>query len=701
MRLGRRLRQLTQLPPGALGRRVTQRAGQMAQRLRHRLPGPLADWAFRRALAPGLRAEAALVQRLQHGPFPAFFIDDRAKAATAEAFRTLCPEDVAPLLRAADQARRQTFDLLGSGPYTFPAAIDWHLDFKSGHRFDPQADYHAVRHAPYPGGYDIIVPWELSRCQHFVWLGQAYWLTGDEAYARAFVDQVEQWLAANPPQRGVNWACTMDVGLRAVSWLWGYAFFRHSPSLSPAFHVRLYRALHTHAGHIRYNLEHTHPNNHYLADLVGLIYLGCLLPEFRAAPSWRAFGLRELEAEMFQQVYADGVSFEGATNYHRLATELFLSATWLAQLHGHQFSPAYLQRLEQMLAALGQIARPDGTTPVLGDQDNGRVQRLKVWADPAQEWVDCRSLLAAGALWSGRPPTGAVGPGDWAEAFWLAGPDAVRAAPRTTPAGTDPTVLREGGWAVLRAPERYLLLEAGPVGQHGLGGHGHNDALSLEVFADGQAWIVDPGAYVYTADYATRQALRQTQAHNTVYVPGQEQSPLAPHSLFRMEAPSHCGVRHWAATEAYTLVIAEVQSAAPATLTHHRAVLYVAAERAWLVADYVHPLPAAARLHWTFAPGVLAEAGPGASLRLSNAAGQSLLLWSEAGGPATLSPAWVSAGYGTRQPSLQAELAFAGDPVHFWALLPETSPAAAPALYRTLRRAWDELPPAARLRLTA
>jgi len=495
----------------------------------------------------------------------------------------------------------------------------------------------------------------------------------------------------------------MDVGLRAVNWLWGYAYFRHSPSLAPAFHVRLYRALHAHAAHIRVNLEYTNANNHYLADLVALIYLGCLLPEFKAAPGWRAFGLRALEAEMFQQVYPDGVSFEASSSYHRLATELFLSATWLAQLHGHQFSPAYLERLARMLAALGHLVRPDGTRPVIGDQDNGRVHRLKVWADPAQEWVDVRPLLAAGALWRREPPPLAVGAGDWAEAFWLAGPAAVRAAPPPPPAPARSTLLPAGGWAVLRDEARYLLLEAGPVGQQGLGGHAHNDALSVEVFADGQAWIVDPGCYVYTADYVTRQALRQTRAHNTVYVPGHEQSPLAPHSLFRLETPSHTRVLHWAATDACTVVVAEVQSAGPASVTHRRAVFYAAAERAWLVADYVRPPPAAARLHWTFAPGVHAEPLPlpGAGWRLSNAAGRSLLLWSEGGGAATLSPAWVSSSYGTRQPSLQAELAFAGDPLHFWALLPGVPPAEAPARYHALRQAWGQLAPAALPLLTA
>ena len=37
---------------------------------------------------------------------------------------------------------------------------------------------------------NVKVPWELSRCQHFTALGQAYWLTGDERYAREFVDGV-------------------------------------------------------------------------------------------------------------------------------------------------------------------------------------------------------------------------------------------------------------------------------------------------------------------------------------------------------------------------------------------------------------------------------------------------------------------------------------------------------------------------------
>ena len=62
----------------------------------------------------------------------------------------------------------------------------------------------------------------------------------------------------------------------------------------------------------------------HLANLVGLIYLGLLCPEFMEAAEWREFGLTEIEAEMQKQVYADGVSYEASTSYHRLALEMFL-----------------------------------------------------------------------------------------------------------------------------------------------------------------------------------------------------------------------------------------------------------------------------------------------------------------------------------------------------------------------------------------
>jgi hypothetical protein len=360
---------------------------------------------------------------------PLFFLEPTCRHEFVDAMCEVCPEAESLIIAAADRVCDHVFDLLGSGPTHLGEQIDWHVDFKTGHRFDPDKYYADVRPAPYPGGYDIKVPWELSRCQHFAWLGQAYWFTEDEKYAQEFVDQILDWIEKNPPQFGVSWACTMDVAIRAVNWLWGYYFFKDSPSLDDDFLLAFFKSLLGHGRHIFSNLENQgdFTGNHYLSNLVGLIYLGILCPEFKEARRWREFGLRELEKEMFKQVYPDGVDFEASTSYHRLVTEMFLSAVILARLNGHEFSQPFMERLEKMVEFVMYITKPDGTVPLIGDNDNGRLHRLKVWDPPEREWVDFRYLLAIGTVLFEREDFALAAGDQWVEAICLLGPAEVTA----------------------------------------------------------------------------------------------------------------------------------------------------------------------------------------------------------------------------------------------------------------------------------
>jgi len=52
---------------------------------------------------------------------------------------------------------------------------------------------------------DVKFPWEVSRIQWLIPAGQAYLLTGNEIYARAVRQVIEQWIVANPYAYGVNW----------------------------------------------------------------------------------------------------------------------------------------------------------------------------------------------------------------------------------------------------------------------------------------------------------------------------------------------------------------------------------------------------------------------------------------------------------------------------------------------------------------
>jgi hypothetical protein len=89
----------------------------------------------------------------------------------------------------------------------------------------------------------------------------------------------------------------------------------------------------THGLFVEAHLEHTSavPNNHFVADLVGLLHLGVLFPELPGARAWRERAADGLVEQMRRQVLDDGFSFEGSTSYHRLATELFTMGLLAAQ----------------------------------------------------------------------------------------------------------------------------------------------------------------------------------------------------------------------------------------------------------------------------------------------------------------------------------------------------------------------------------
>lgn len=522
------------------------------------LRATLSALAYAAWVAGGQRARSAVEPPLvaMEGGLP---LDGAAKEQVVSTLRGFAPEAPAQIVGEAERILRHEVDLLGSGPVLLGADIDWHKDLMSGHRW-PRWRYHRwIRPAPYPGGYDIKVPWELSRCHHLVRLGQAYWLTGHEAYARELVAQVEDWIAANPRPWGVNWACAMEAAIRAVNWLWAFHLLRGAQAPDDAFARRLCASLLEHGRHILRNLEKQGDiaNNHYLADLIGLLHLGMLCPWADEAASWRGLALHELWAAVEKQVWPDGVYFEASTAYHRLATEMLLSAVTLCQHNGVAVPEPVMDRLERMLEFVLWCTRPDGTAPAIGDGDNGRLLRFSVWTDAAREWTDYRYLLAIGAVVLGRDDLARAAGDQWQEALWLLGARATRVAmAHSVPSAglsLPSRAFRDGGFHILRHRDLHMIMRAGPNGQNGYGGHTHNDTLSFELYAGGRPWIVDPGTYVYTADYRARDRFRATAGHNVVQVDGQEINRFRP-GPFGLYEDARPRVYDWRSTARYDLL---------------------------------------------------------------------------------------------------------------------------------------------------
>ncbi|MBK9112911.1 MAG: hypothetical protein IPM88_14885 [Nitrospira sp.] len=347
-------------------------------------------------------------------------------AAIRALYEQQAPAELEATVESADRICGHVFDLLGSGPVALGTTIDWHRDFKSGYRWNPDQCFLDVAHG-HEVGVDIKVPWELSRGHHLVLLAQTALLSGDEKYARECLAQMTSWIDANPTAHGVNWACPMDVAFRAVNWLWSLGLLAESPLMTEAWLTEVLASLVAHGRFLMSNLEVRDDGvttNHYLADLVGLLYLGLCLKEVHDAEGWKAFAVRELVREMDRQVLADGAHYESSLSYHRLVTEMFLSSAMLCRRHGVELPPSFYDRLRKMCEFVQGYTKPNGLAPQIGDGDNGRLHILTGYGHA--DVRDHRHLLAVGAVLFDRPDWWAAAGLTWVEGCG----SAVSAVPR-------------------------------------------------------------------------------------------------------------------------------------------------------------------------------------------------------------------------------------------------------------------------------
>jgi hypothetical protein len=248
--------------------------------------------------------------------------------------------------------------------------IDWHLDFKSGYRWEPKTWYRDIPYGHLPG-VDIKVPWELSRLQHLPQLAQAYYYairnSNDfeqaEVYKFEFRNQVLDFISANPPRFGVNWACTMDVAIRAANLLIAYDIFSGADAnFDPQFDSIFIRSIYEHGVHITKNLEWSKDlrGNHYLADIAGLLFVSSYLPSSAETDTWLAFSVQELVQEVGSQFYEDGGNFEASTVYHRLSAEIVVYCTALVL----GFDQEKMNRLVNYESSLWSYIPPLSPSPI-------------------------------------------------------------------------------------------------------------------------------------------------------------------------------------------------------------------------------------------------------------------------------------------------------------------------------------------------
>lgn len=531
-----------------------------------------------------------LWQRFYKNGETAFFnsFNDREKAI-ASFKKTFDETSVKYFIDAADLIVSGRIDVLGLKGVYIGTDIDWHREPLSEKR-SPLKHWKEFDDLDVAETGNKKVVWEINRHQYFFTLGVAFWMTEDERYAETFARHLDSWIEQNPTGIGINWTSSLEVSFRAMSWIWAFHFFKDSDALTPELFKTALKSLYNHGRHIeQYLSKYYSPNTHLTGEALGLYYLGTQFPFFDRSEKWRRLGEEILFAEIEKQVLNDGVYFEQSTWYQRYTTDFFSHFAVLKALSGQfDVTKSEVKKLEDRLETafdhLMQITLPDGSTPLIGDDDGGRALPLTT-----AESDDFRGALALGAIIFERDDQKLVAGNVSEEIFWLLGPDGVDAYDSLVASSPEIESMNfdEGGYSVMRdgweATDNFMLIDCGEVGSLA-GGHGHADTLSIVAATHGKALLVDSGTYTYHESSEMRDYFRSSMAHNTLVV--DDVSSSLPGKIFNWKTRANATQKKWIANHRFDFFEGshDGYERLESPVTHSRSVLFIKGDY-WIMRD--------------------------------------------------------------------------------------------------------------------
>ncbi len=414
---------------------------------------------------------------------------------------------------------------------------DWNRIHKNGYHLPIVEARKAISEVLSQPGQDVKHSWEFARMHHLPQLAIATELFPEKEHEIlskvrfhliSFIDQC-------PVGQGVHWSSPMEVAIRLSNIL---ICLDLVPEIREDLITKYCIA---HWEYILTHLEHKEglSNNHYLANLMGLLVFGVYFkgPEVERASD---FALGELQIELRKQFFSDGMNFEYSSYYHRLSTEIGIISLLAAIKSGRKPGVDSFHIISKALGVVQLLTKPDYSMPRFGDNDSGRILDLDPVIRPVDLQVfpeDCSFLTfdhrrssiyhqfyssVLQKLFITPIPTALTMqypiPRLRYEHVWELNHET------TDISSLEVTHLEESGLVIFKSPRYYLAVNfmANPRG-HRYRGHMHNDKGSFELNVCGRDIILDPGTLSYTASVKERSMYRHTQAHHVAYT-GMEQN---------------------------------------------------------------------------------------------------------------------------------------------------------------------------------
>ncbi|WP_419194225.1 alginate lyase family protein [Novipirellula herctigrandis] len=425
------------------------------------------------------------------------------------------------VLESAEQTLNGKATLLGI-EWDFTGKVDWHRAANYQETW-PQVFYADVFKSKNRPATDVKFVWEASRHQFLFELGKASRLTGNTAFSNRGRELILDWIAHNPPYIGVHWTSSLELAMRAISWMLFVGLSNEVDHWEPQDCDAICRSLSEHAEYLSHHLSFfSSPYNHLIGEATGLYLISLLLDGVVAKSNrWKDLALYVLRSHGPKQFYDDGFCVEQAISYHFFTLGFLSLATLAARNRGNDLSILASSVKNAFLAGMS-FQTTDGTWPAIGDLDSARAIPSSVSAT----W-DFGSLCNFAAVLFEEPKL-KCGQIAGEEVTWFLGDAGIAKWRTLNRKGELPqsVLLRESGYAIASIKDHWLLFDAGPIaaGVHSDAtpsvAHGHADTLQLLYWFKGRPLLQDSGIPSYYAPQDWVEYFRSSAAHNTIEVEG-------------------------------------------------------------------------------------------------------------------------------------------------------------------------------------
>ncbi len=395
---------------------------------------------------------------------------------------------------------------------------NWHAGFQTKNEWPLEFSY-SVEYKQRDDIGDARTNWELNRHFQFAMLAKNYFASREEKYLNEFVELFDDWNNKNPFLWGISWTSVMEVAIRCSNWSYAYCFLCETNVNNELLEQLRVGIINMTAYIANHYSRYSSANNHLIIEAYVIGQTG-ILCDYKP---WVDLAIKILTRELPLQNYSDGINKELSLHYQSFYMEAMGLMMRLLNNNYYEVPDSWKLMLTKMSRYVKTCMGNYGEVIEFGDNDEGKILDLCGRIEHYEYVLGMMSILLNERYVN-------MNNDELHENLhWLFKAEDIESAQHKDLYEVKESVcFEEGGNTILRSRDGKILIgiDHAELGFGSIAAHGHADALSFQMYVEGNPVFIDPGTYIYHCDLESRNAFRKTENHNTVCINGKDQSEM-------------------------------------------------------------------------------------------------------------------------------------------------------------------------------